>query len=251
MKIIAITQARTGSTRLPGKVLKTIQGKTLLSIHLERILQSKRIEQLLVATTLEKGDDQIEAIALQHGLPCYRGSTNDVLDRFYKAALPYQPEWVVRVTSDCPLIDAALIDHVIDMAIDAGVDYASNVLVPTFPNGTDVEVFKFKALEKAWHEANLNSDREHVTPFIYRNSSLKGGTLFSSLNIVNPVNYESVRMTVDEDVDFKVIQALVEKLGLHADWKSYADLYLSSEEIANINQGIDRNEGYQKSLNND
>lgn len=251
MKIMAITQARMGSTRLPGKVLKTIAGQTLLSIHIERILKSKRIEELLIATTLDQADDAIEKIAKEHKMPCYRGSTNDVLDRFYQAAIKYNPEWIVRITSDCPLIDAVLIDQVIDAALKTDSDYASNVLEPTFPNGTDVEVFKFSALENAWKNATLKSDREHVTPYIYRNSTFKGATLFKSVNFTNPVNYEHVRMTVDEEVDFKVIQIMVEKLGKEKDWKSYADLYLSDPAIMKINEGLDRNEGYLKSLNDD
>ncbi|MBL7931350.1 MAG: glycosyltransferase family protein [Bacteroidia bacterium] len=251
MKVLAITQARTGSTRLPGKVLKTIGKQTLLDIHIHRILKSNKIDKLLIATTLDKADDAIEKIAAEHQLPCYRGSTNDVLDRFYQAAIKYNPEWIVRITSDCPLIDANLIDEVIDMALKTNSDYASNVLEPTFPNGTDVEVFKFSALETAWKNATLKSDREHVTPYIYRNSTFRGGTLFESVNYTNPVNYANVRMTVDEEADFNVISLMVEKVGLEKDWKTYADLYLSDPEIMKLNKNIDRNEGYLKSLKDD
>ncbi len=251
MKILAITQARTGSTRLPGKVLKRIGEDTLLDIHLMRALKSEKIDRLVVATTREEADDAIERIAHRNNLACYRGSTQDVLDRFYQTALPYEPQWVVRITSDCPLIDGKLIDEVIKLAVDTNADYASNVLEPTFPDGEDVEIFKFSALEKAWKEATTNADREHVTPYIYRNSSFKGGGLFRSFNLRHPVNYEKVRMTVDEELDFKVIQIMIEKLGLNKDWKTYADFYLSNPEIGGINENIVRNEGYIKSLNAD
>src|SRR5690242_17368237 len=140
MKVLAITQARTGSTRLPGKVLKEIAGKTLLEIHLERILHSKLIDKLVVATTLEKEDDEIVKVAERANVSHYRGSLENVLDRFYQAAKIYQPEWVVRLTSDCPLIDANLIDQVIVFAMNNDVDYCSNTLVPTFPDGIDIEV---------------------------------------------------------------------------------------------------------------
>jgi spore coat polysaccharide biosynthesis protein SpsF len=151
MKIIAITQARCGSTRLPNKVLKKINGETLLSIHLSRILKSKKIDQLLVATTTEPADGAIEEVAKSMGLPYYRGSVSNVLDRYYQAAKPHHPDWVVRLTSDCPLIDAGLIDKIIDKAIELDVDYCSNTLDPTYPDGMDAEVFKYSALEKAWH----------------------------------------------------------------------------------------------------
>src|SRR5436190_1324553 len=128
IKILAITQARTGSTRLPAKVLKEVSGHTLLEIHLKRILRSKLIDQVLIATTTEAGDEAIVKIADTLQLPSFRGSTYDVLERFYKAARPYHPEWVVRITSDCPLIDPEVIDNVIDLAMKSNVDYCSNTL---------------------------------------------------------------------------------------------------------------------------
>lgn len=247
MNVLAITQARTSSTRLPNKVLKTIAGKTLLAIHLERILKSKKIDQLIVATTVEKEDSAIAEIANNSGLPFYRGSLSNVLDRFYQAAKPYEPKWVVRLTSDCPLIDPLLIDQIIDTAIHENVDYCSNTLDPTFPDGMDIEVFKFAALEKAWKEATSDSDKEHVTPYIHKNSSFNKNTLFTSYNFSNRTNYGNVRLTVDQSDDFDVISLIIEKLGFDKDWKSYADYYLSDEKIKNINKHIQRNEGYKNS----
>lgn len=247
MKVLAITQARTGSTRLPNKVLKTIGGKNLLSIHLERILRSKKIDQVLVATTVEKPDEQIAEVATEHNIPFFKGSVKDVLDRFYQAAKSYEPTWVVRLTSDCPLIDPVLIDHIIEKAQTNKFDYFSNTLQPGFPDGQDVEVFTFTALEKAWKEATLPSDREHVTPYIHRNSSFNGKHLFHSDNYPNETDYGQVRLTVDEEQDFEVIKLLIEKLGTDKDWKTYADLYLSESAIKNINKDIKRNEGYTPS----
>jgi len=251
MKIIAITQARCGSTRLPNKVLKEIKGETLLGIHLNRILKSKKIDQLLVATTTDAADDAIEKVADDMGLPFYRGSVNNVLDRYYQAAKKHNPDWVVRLTSDCPLIDASLIDKIIDKAIELDVDYCSNTLDPTYPDGMDTEVFKYSALEKAWHEAGLNSEREHVTPYIHKNSSFHHKSLFTSYNYANDVNYGNVRLTVDEPADFEVIKHVVENLGLDKGWKIYADYYLEDKTINELNGNITRNEGYTASLKKD
>ena len=168
MKILAITQARYGSTRLPAKILKKVNGMTLLEIHLRRILQSKLISKLKVATTNEEGAGYIVAVADKLGVECYKGSVDDVLERFYKAAEPECPDYVVRLTSDCPLIDPAVIDAVIQKCLESGCDYVSNVLEPTFPDGIDTEVFRFPALKRAYEEATLKSEREHVTPYLCR-----------------------------------------------------------------------------------
>lgn len=251
MKILAITQARYGSTRLPGKILKPVAGKTLLEIHLARILQSKRISKLKIATTTEKGADKIVAIGEQLGVDAYKGSIDDVLERFYFTALPENPDFVVRLTSDCPLIDTREIDKVIDACISNDVDYASNTLTPTFPDGIDVEVFKFTALKKAYEEATLKSDREHVTPYIWRNSTEKGGTIFKSMNVSNPQDYSKYRITVDTDKDFAVMQELIKGLGMDKPWLDYISFLDNNENIKAINAEYERNEGYSKSINND
>jgi spore coat polysaccharide biosynthesis protein SpsF (cytidylyltransferase family) len=251
MNVLAITQARMGSSRLPGKVLKTVKGKTLLTIHLERLLKSKRINQLLVATTTNEEDKAIADLAISMHLSYYKGSVDNVLERFYQAAKPFNPLWVVRVTSDCPLIDAELVDKVIEKAMTEDLDYCSNTLESLFPDGEDVEVFKFSALEKAWKEATLNSDKEHVTPYIYRNSTFLNQNKFVSANYGNEENYGSVRLTVDSPPDLEVLKILIEDLGMDKTWQTYADCYLSNAEIKKINEHIARNEGYIKSLKND
>ena len=251
MKILAITQARYGSSRLPGKILKTIGDKTLLGIHLERILQARNITELKIATTTEDGAEKIIAIGNKSGVRSYQGSVDDVLDRFYKTALPENPDYVVRLTSDCPLIDPKIIDQVIDECINNDVDYCSNTIIPTFPDGLDVEVFRFSALEKAFNEARLKSDREHVTPYIWRNSNLKGGNIFTSFNVEYPTDYSDLRITVDMDKDFMMIEQLIEKLGTDKPWLDYVEFLNHHGEIRMINSEYLRNEGYQKSINND
>lgn len=251
MKIIAVTQARYGSTRLPAKVLKEVNGETLLETHLKRILQSDMITGLIVATTNENGSDKIVKIAEKLNLPSYRGSVNDVLDRFYQAVVNEKPDYIVRITSDCPLIDPQIIDKVIHLGIDNDCDYVSNTLDPTYPDGMDCECFKFSILEKTWKEASLKSDREHVTPYIWRNSSYKGGTLFKSLCLKNDNDQSSIRLTVDNIEDFEVIKHLINALGTNKSCREYVDYLMKHKEIAQLNSSYKRNEGYAKSLLND
>jgi len=251
MKILAITQARIGSTRLPEKIIKTINGKTLLEIHLNRILHSKLITKLKVATTLEADAIKIIEICDKLSIETYRGSLNNVLERFYMTALPETPDWVVRLTSDCPLIDPIEIDRVINHAISNNFDYVSNVLNPTFPDGMDTEIFKFSALEKAWKEAKLTSETEHVTPYIWKNSTYNGGTLFTSDCVMNDEDFSDIRMTVDTLEDFQVIEGLVKLLGTDKPWREYVNALHEHPEIRILNEHFTRNEGYEKSINDD
>lgn len=244
MKIIAITQARTGSTRFPNKIMNKIAGKTLLDIHVNRIKKAKKNNLIIIATTKKKDDDIIELEANNLGVHCYRGDEDDVLDRFYQAAKSHNPDYVVRLTSDCPLIDPFLIDEIIEATINSNVDYCSNTLIESYPDGQDVEVFSFNSLKKAWEESVLISDREHVTPYMKRN--------FKVLNIhSNNMKFNKVRMTVDEPNDFFVIKRLADKLGLNKKWEDYTNLYLNDKTISDINYSIKRNEGYIKSIKND
>ncbi len=248
MKIIAITQARTGSTRLPGKVLKEINGTTLLELHIRRILKSKMIDDLIIATTEKEEDKVITEIAKKLNQNSYRGSVDDVLDRFYQSLNDKNPDYVVRLTSDCPLIDAELIDKIIQFTIDHNLDYCSNTLSPTYPDGEDVEVFRYAALEKAWKEARLTSEREHVTPYIWKNSTFKGGTEFISDNFEEGYLCGHLRLTVDEPDDFVLISNLVSAIGSDKTWLDYANYLEGNREIKSINSSITRNEGYSKSI---
>jgi len=147
--ILAILQARTSSSRLPGKVLKPILGKPMLLLQIERVRRARKIDKLVVATSNDPSDDGIEALCKQHGIDCFRGSLNDVLDRFYRAALTYNPEHIVRLTGDCPLIDPELVDSIIDMHLEGNYDYTSNAIQMTFPDGLDVEILTIKVLKEA------------------------------------------------------------------------------------------------------
>lgn len=250
IKTLAIIQARFGSTRLPGKVLKKINTKSLLEIGLNRISKSKIIDKIVVATTDNSIDKAIVDEVKRLGFDYFRGSEQDVLDRFYRTALLYKPKWIVRITSDCPLIDPILIDQVIDFTFNNNVDYGANILEERFPDGQDIEVFTFDTLEKAWQESQLLSDREHVTPYIRRNSTFFNENKFKSSNFYSNIDYSNIRMTVDEPEDFIVIENLINSLGLEKKWEEYV-LYMMENDLTKINSKIIRNEGYFKSLKND
>jgi spore coat polysaccharide biosynthesis protein SpsF len=206
--IFAILQARTSSTRLPSKVLKPILGCSMLSLQIERIQRSKKIDKLIVATSNERSDNDIEDLCINIQIPCFRGSLDDVLDRFYQTATQYKPEHVVRLTGDCPLIDPEIIDKVINFYFEGDFDYATNSMVPyTFPDGLDVEVFSFTVLEKAWHEAFLSSHREHVTPFIRQHPEM-----FKVGHYKNEVDLSHLRWTVDEPEDFEFVSQIYKEL---------------------------------------
>jgi len=250
MKVVVITQARSGSTRLPNKVLLKIQEKTLLQIHIDRIKQAEEIDDIIIATTTEQADDVIVNLAERLGVKYYRGSENDVLDRFYQTVKEIKPKWIVRVTSDCPLLDPKMIDAVVACAQLNDVDYCSNGLVENFPDGQDVEVFKFSALELAWKEAKLKSEREHVTPFIRMNSNFYEGSLFNAVNFPCAHDFSKIRMTVDEPKDFDLINKLITDLGIDQSWLEYTK-YIINNNLSSINGNIIRNEGLLKSLKND
>lgn len=248
--VIIVTQARVGSSRLSRKVLRTVGDKTMLQIHLERILASNLADQIIVATTVEPEAVEIVQITSHLGLSSYRGSINDVLERFYQSLVLAPPDYLVRLTSDCPLIDAKLLDEVIEFTVRGGYDYVSNAIENSFPDGQDIEVFTFKALETAWQQADLPSDREHVTPFIRRNSNFSDGSLFRAAHFVQGADYGNIRMTVDEPSDFAMLEILIDQLGTQEDWRTYAS-FITDQHEQFTNQKIIRNEGYLKSLAKD
>ena len=250
VKTVLVTQARMGSTRLPGKVLMEVNKTPLLKIHLDRLSESKNVDKILVATTDNSEDNIIEKLVTEWGYEVFRGSENDVLDRFYHAVKNLNPDWVVRVTSDCPLIDPMLVDSVIEITQTNLKDYGSNVIDETFPDGQDVEVFKFSALETAWKNAIKDSERAHVTPFIRNSSDLNGGDIYSAISIKNDIDYSKIRITVDEKRDFELIHIIICALGFKKSWQEYVDFILLNN-LTEINGNINRNEGYLKSFKND
>jgi len=206
------------------------------------------INKIKVATTREPEADRIVDVAAKLGIAAHKGSIDNVLERFYETAAPEQPDWVVRFTSDCPLIDAEVVDQVIRFALEHDLDYASNTLLTTYPDGLDVEVFKFSALEKAMQEVTEKSDREHVTPYIWRNSSFNGGALFTSDCLKNEADYSFVRLTIDKPEDYEVIRTLVETLGTDRPWMDYVHMLQERPDLSSLTQQYSRNEGYWNAL---
>lgn len=253
MKVLAITQARYGSTRLPAKILKEVSGMTLLEIHLRRILQARNIDKLKIATTAEEGSKYIVEIADKVGVEYCRGSVDDVLERFWETAKGEDPDYVVRLTSDCPLIDPQVIDKTVSFAVEGGFDYVKTD-PGSFPDGLDTEVFKFTALKKAYEEATMSSEREHVTPYIWKNGSAEGGSLFKSAymkNVEGDYDAATNRITIDEPEDFEVLRTLIQTIGIDKGWKDYMDYLEEHPEIKRLNCKFGYNEGYTKSIRND
>ncbi|MEY9979961.1 cytidylyltransferase domain-containing protein [Lysinibacillus sp. RC79] len=207
MKIVGIVQARMSSTRLPGKVLKEVNRKPLLAYQIERMRKSSLIDELVIATT-PNGNDDIIRLCDKLDVSYYIGSESDVLARYYEAAKKYEADVIVRMTSDCPLIDPKIIDNVIQYYIDRQCDYASNTQVRTFPRGMDTEVFSIKSLENAYLNANLEYEREHVTPYLYLNPSQFNIKQY----IQSDADDSQLRLTVDTSEDFDLISKLISKL---------------------------------------
>lgn len=242
--ILAILQARVSSIRLPGKVLMPILGVPMILLEIERIRRSKSIDKLIVATSVHRSDDSLANLCREHSINCFRGKLEDVLDRFYQAALQYGPEHVVRLTGDCPLIDPSVIDQVISFYMKNNYDYAGNAIEQTFPDGLDVEVLRFSCLKQVWEEAVLPSEREHVTPFIHKNPEL-----FSIGHYRNSIDLSNLRWTVDEPLDFELITKIYESIYPDNPRFSMQDIlcFLEKEpELKHYNTVFLRNEGYQR-----
>ena len=247
-KVTAIIQARMTSTRLPGKVLMEVMGRPLLSYQIERLRFSKRIDKIIIATTVNKEDTQIVELCQKEGLNFYRGSEDDVLDRYYQAAKRYNTKHIMRLTADCPLIDPDICDSIADTYFESGVDYIRTG--ETFAEGLDCEVISLRALTKSWLEAESKSEREHVTLYVRNHSEL-----FKTMVKENETDDSRYRITVDEENDFFVVKAILENLYKGSDGyfpvreiKSYLD---SHPEVYKLNSDIIRNEGLLKSLQGD
>ena len=208
--IVAIIQARMGSTRLPGKVLMEVDGAPLLELMLSRVLKSKLLKKIIIATSTESEDDLIENFCNKNGYECFRGSENDVLTRYYECAKIYNVDVIVRLTADCPLIDPVVIDDVVKLYIESGVDYAANTVPPeesSYPDGSDVEVFSFKALEKSFFRAEKDSEREHVTHYLW-----KSNNGFKIVQLKQENDWSKYRFTIDYPEDLQVVKFIIEEL---------------------------------------
>jgi len=247
-----VIQARMGSSRLPGKTLKLLAGKPSLLYVYNRCQASKYADIVIVATTTDKNDDQIEKFCKKNKIPCHRGSVDNVLERYHGAAKKYGLSIIARVTADCPLIDPATIDRVFKAHKDQKCDYVSNV-VPgerTFPRGLDVEVFSFAALDKAFKKATEKIETEHVTPYIWQNKK-KEFKIGKIVTAPKKLNRPSYRLTVDYPEDFTLIDTIYEKFSGHKIIPTIQVIkFLDNHpEIASINADCEQKHAFHAPVN--
>ncbi len=235
MRVVAIVQARMGSTRLPGKVLKDLGGATMLERIVGRVRRSTSADGILVATTLEPSDEAIVVECRRLGVAVFRGSKHDALDRYYKAGQQARADAVLRVTADCPFIDPALLDDLLRSFFDHRPDYASTSLVRTYPRGLDAEVMTFAALSRAWREATLPYQRAHVTPYLYENPSK-----FTLFSLTGEEDYSEFRWTVDTVEDLELARAVYAHFRNKEDfgWRDVLNLMAAQPQLAQINQHV-------------
>lgn len=239
MKIVAIVQARMGSTRLPNKVMKPIGGVPMIELLLARLAKSKQIDQIVLATSIDERNTPLVEHVQKLGYTCVRGSESNVLDRYLVAARHVQADVVVRITGDCPLIDPALVDQVIAQFKAQGVDYLSNTAPASYPDGLDTEVFTLQALERAGRESQDPFDHEHVTPYLRKAGLYKTGTMQHSEDL------SAQRWTVDEPADFEVVSQVFAHFApnVHFSWTDVLSLQRSQPALFAANHNIIRNEG--------
>jgi spore coat polysaccharide biosynthesis protein SpsF len=235
MRTVAIIQARMGSTRLPGKVLKDLAGQTVLARVVNRTRRAARLDEVVVATTQESADDAIIRECERLQVACFRGDEADVLDRYYRAAKQFSADAVVRITSDCPLIDPELIDATIRVFLDRKADYASNVEVRTYPRGLDTEVMTMQTLARAWRESTNSYQREHVTAYICENPGA-----FKLQGIENDTDCSRHRWTLDTPEDLQLLRVIYARFGGRDDfsWREVLKVVECEPALADINRHV-------------
>jgi spore coat polysaccharide biosynthesis protein SpsF (cytidylyltransferase family) len=244
-RTVVIVQARLGSTRLPGKVLQDIGGKPMLVRVIERARAIPFVADVVVATSSEPRDAAILALAASARVEVFAGSELDVLDRFYQAARGAAAGSIVRITADCPLLDPGVSGRAVERFHRGDVDYVSNCLTQTFPDGLDTEVFSFDALERAWHDATLMSEREHVTPYIWKHPQV-----FRVAEVGSAVNLSGHRWTVDTEDDLEFVRGVYRRLdsGTIFGMEEVLDLLRREPDLRRVDPGGLRNSGYARSL---
>jgi spore coat polysaccharide biosynthesis protein SpsF len=234
-KVVAVIQARMGSSRLPGKVLQDVGGCPMLGRVVGRLQRSRHINELLVATTERPADDPIVQFCNSHSVGVFRGQEQDVLDRYYRAAQFSKANVIVRITSDCPLIDPEITDKTIQEFLNVGPDYASNALVRTYPRGLDTEVVDSEALLRCWQQAALPYQRSHVTPYIYEHPES-----FRLHAVTGEHDDSSYRWTVDTPEDLEFVCAVYRHFGGKDDfsWVDVLDLLQRHPALLELNRHV-------------
>lgn len=242
--ITAIIQARMSSTRLPGKVLFSFSGNTLLGHIIDRILKAKSISKVVVATTNNQNDDKLVKWCETNAIQCFRGSEQNVLNRYYEAAAQFNAKHIARITSDDPFKDPEIIDAVADLYFSQNLDFAYNNKPPTFPEGLDAEIFSFVALARAEKNSVDSFEREHVTQFFYKNP-----IAFKQRNLTSPHDFSYLRWTIDTERDFQMARKVYEKLYVPGQiflTPQILSLIEEHPEIAVINRDVKRSDMYKK-----
>lgn len=235
IRVVAIIQARMGSSRLPGKVLEDLAGQPMLARVINRTSRAETIDEVIVATTTLPEDDVIELMCQTRGNHFFRGSSDDVLDRYYQTAMTFGADVVVRITSDCPLIEPEIIDRTVKGFLNcSGADYVSNTLERTYPRGLDVEVFSFAVLKQVWEEDDNPAWREHVTPYMRRSP----GT-FRVFNVSSGVDYSHMRWTVDTQEDLVFVRRIYDYFQTDSfHWEDVLGFLRSQPDLLDINRHI-------------
>ena len=247
--IAAFIQARLASTRLPGKVLKPILGKPMLELQIERVRRCRTIDKVIVVTSTEPEDKAIVNVCESVGIAAFCGSLDDVMERFYQAAVQYRPDHIVRLTADCPLIDPAVVDRLVELYQESDCDFATNCMPPTYPDGLDSEIFPYRLMEEARNEAVLPSHREHVTVFFEDQPDR-----YRIVNLKNDQDLSHMRWTVDESEDFELIKTIFEALYIKQPSFLMSDVLHFLQEhpgLDQVNSQYERNEGLMKSREQD
>jgi spore coat polysaccharide biosynthesis protein SpsF len=236
MRVIAIVQARTGSTRLPGKVLMDLAGEPMLVRVIERTRRSLRVTAVVVATSAERRDDAIAELSRQRSWTCFRGSENDVLDRYYRAAREHGADLVVRITSDCPLTDPELVDAHIDRLLNRwnAVDFVTNMMRESYPLGLAVEAMPFDVLERM-HRMTVKPEwREHVTTLAYTRPEL-----FVADQVIHDEDLSKIRWTVDTPEDLQLVREIYGHFGNDRfSWQEALTYYRQRPELADLNRDV-------------
>lgn len=235
MRVVAIIQARMGSTRLPGKVLKDLGGETVLARVLNRTRSATLLDEVVVATSVLPADDVIARECEGLKVACFRGDEVDVLDRYYRAAQQFAADLIVRITADCPLIDPELMDATIRTSLDQKADYASNSLARTYPRGLNVEVFTADALSRAWSAAKEEYQRTHDPPYLYENPEL-----FKVISIAGEVDRSKYRWTLDTAEDWELLRAVYKHFGNRDSirWIEVLGFIEAQPELAALNSHV-------------
>lgn len=247
-KITVMIQARTGSSRLSGKVLSQIENKPMIWHVINRVKKIESVQQIALITTEKESDQVLLDIAKNEDIIGFAGDTTNVLNRHYQCALKISADPIIRITSDCPIIDPYLVEEMLQFFLTHNYDYVSNIHPATYPDGLDVEIFSFQTLEKTFLDAKLNSEKEHVTPYMEKHPEL-----FNIFNFENNEDLSHIRLTVDQKEDLELIQNLYSVMSPKNDFglNEIKDIFSKNPELFRINSKYRRNEGYLKSLKED